>query len=203
MIEPILLAGGESTRMGSAKALLPDGEGRLFITRLLHTMSAAGFPRVTVVTGRVHADIVTAAARDAPRGLTVRFARNPDPSRGQLSSLLVGLDAAVTAGVRAALVTLIDVPFVAAPTVQAVMSAYEATGARIVRPARGTEHGHPVIFDASLFPELRRADPAGGAKTVVHAHAAEIVHVELQDDGAFADIDTREDYERRIRSRRN
>ena len=184
--------------MGSPKALLPDGQGGRFVTRLLHTLAAAGFPHVTVVTGRVHADIVETVARDIPRGLTVTFARNPDPSRGQLSSLLVGLHAAASPGVRAALVTLVDVPFVAVSTVQAVVGAYDTTGAPIVRPARGTQHGHPVIFDRSLFAELRRADPGGGAKTVVHAHAAEIVHVESQDEGAFVDIDTRAEYERRV-----
>jgi molybdenum cofactor cytidylyltransferase len=202
VIAPIVLAAGESTRMGSPKALLGDGQGGRFITRLLHTLASAGFAHVTVVTGRVHAAIVEAVAGDLPRGLTVTFARNPDPSRGQLSSLLVGLDAAATPGVRAALVTLVDVPFVAAATVRAVVGAYEASRRPIVRPARGTQHGHPVIFDASLFPELHRADPAGGAKTVVHAHAADIVHVEVQDEGAFVDIDTRDEYETRVLSRR-
>jgi molybdenum cofactor cytidylyltransferase len=198
VIAPIVLAGGESSRMGTPKALLPDGKGRLFITRLLHTFARAGFADMTVVTGRVHEEIIRAVSRDVPLGLAVTFARNPDPARGQLSSLLVGLDAAARPGVRAAVVTLVDVPLVTAQTVQAVVRAYESTRAPIVRPARGTEHGHPVVFDASLFSELRRADPDAGAKTVVRAHAAEIVHLECRDEGAFVDIDTREEYERRI-----
>ena len=181
--------------MGSPKALLPDRKGRVFITRLLQTMSDAGFADVIVVTGRVHADIVREVSHGVPRGLAVTFARNPDPARGQLSSLLVGLDAAAKPGVRAALVTLVDVPFVSAATVRSVSAAYETTRAPIVRPARGTQHGHPVIFDASLFDELRRADPGAGAKAVVHAHAAEILNLECTDEGAFTDIDTRAEYE--------
>ena len=198
MIAPIVLAGGESTRMGTPKALLPDGEGRLFVTRLVHTFSAAGFREITVVTGRAHGEIVSAIAQDPPPGVSIIFARNHDPSRGQLSSLLTGLEVAARQGVRAALMTLVDVPFVSAATVGAVMSAYEATGAPIVRPARGIEHGHPVLFDRSLFGELRRADPARGAKIVVHAHSAEIVNVETDDPGAFFDIDTRDEYQKLV-----
>jgi molybdenum cofactor cytidylyltransferase len=200
VIAAIVLAAGDSTRMGSAKALLPDGEGRQFITRLLHTFSRAGFAHVTVVTGRVHAEVVAAASRGGPRETTVNFARNPNPSRGQLSSLLTGLQAAARPGTRAALVTLVDVPFVSVATVEAVARAYETTRAPIVRPARGVQHGHPVIFDASLFAELRAADPAAGAKAVVHAHAADILDVETEDDGAFVDIDTREEYAKRVMS---
>jgi CTP:molybdopterin cytidylyltransferase MocA len=154
-----------------------------------------------VVTGRVHAAIVGVVSQAVPHGLAVTFARNPDPARGQLSSLLVGLDAAAKPGLRAALVTLVDVPFVNATTVRSVVGVYEATRAPIVRPARGTQHGHPVIFDASLFDELRRADPDAGAKAVVHAHAADILNLECTDEGAFIDIDTRDEYESRVAGR--
>jgi CTP:molybdopterin cytidylyltransferase MocA len=56
-----------------------------------------------------------------------------------------------------------------------------------------------VVFDSSLFSELRGADLARGARSVVHAHADAIVHVETTDDGAFVDIDTRDEYERVVR----
>jgi molybdenum cofactor cytidylyltransferase len=68
-----------------------------------------------------------------------------------------------------------------------------------VRPARGNEHGHPVIFDRSLFDELRSADPALGAKSVVRAHAAEILNLRIDDPGAFLDIDTPEVYARVVK----
>jgi molybdenum cofactor cytidylyltransferase len=197
----MVLAGGDSTRMGTPKALLPDGEGRVFVTRLVHTFSAAGFREVAVVTGRAHAEIVRAIAQDPPPGVSIIVARNPDPSRGQLSSLLTGLDVAARHGVRAVLMTLVDVPFVSAATVSVVVSEYEARRALIVRPARGIEHGHPVLFDRSLFEELRRADPARGAKTVVHAHSAEIVNLEIDDPGAFLDIDTRDEYQKLVLGR--
>jgi molybdenum cofactor cytidylyltransferase len=196
MVRAIVLAAGDSTRMGSPKALLPDGSGRLFITRILHTFAAAGLTDVTIVTGALHARIVEAIAADVPRRTLVRFARNPDPSRGQLSSMLTGLDAADAPDVHAVLVTLADVPFVRPATVRLVLEKFQDTRATIVRPVRGEQHGHPVLFARTLFCELRSADPAIGAKGVVRAHAAEILNLDVDDQGALLDVDTRDEYER-------
>ena len=125
----------------------------------------------------------------------VRIVDNPDYEQGQLTSLLAGLRAIDAARATAALVTLIDVPLVSAATVRTLIAAQRERGAPIVRPVSNGRHGHPVIFGRALFEELQRADPAQGAKPVVRAHAAEMVEVPIDDEGAFTDIDTREDYE--------
>ena len=202
-IRAIVLAAGASTRMGAPKALLPDRAGRLFITRVLHTLHAAGITDVTVVTGALHDSIVRAVAADAPPGAVTRFARNPDPSRGQLSSLLAGLDAAAAPGVDAVLVTPVDVPLVAPRTVRAVVDAFVQRGAPIVRPATGSRHGHPVLFARRLFDELRHADPSRGAKAVVHAHASEAIDLQVDDEGALVDVDTPEEYEKTFGARQS
>jgi len=199
MIAPIVLAAGESTRMGSPKALLPDRDGRPFVARIVRTFAEAGFDEVTIVTGTAHARIVAAVAADRPP-IAVRFARNPDPSRGQLSSIWTGLDAAVRADTRAVLITLVDVPFVSSATVRAVADAYCRSGAAIVRPAIDGRHGHPVVFDRALFDALRRADPSAGAKSVLRANADAIVHVTVDDHGSFVDVDTPDEYQRLLRS---
>ena len=111
---------------------------------------------------------------------------------------VAGLDAVDRPGVDAVLVTLVDVPLVRPATVRRLLAEYEARRAPIVRPARGDEHGHPVIFRRELFEEFRRADPAVGAKAVVRAHAASIVDLAVDDAGAFADIDTPDDYARLV-----
>jgi CTP:molybdopterin cytidylyltransferase MocA len=66
---------------------------------------------------------------------------------------------------------------------------------------RGPEHGHPVLIARALFDALRQADPALGAKPIVRGHVSQAGDVEVDDAGAFIDIDTPEDYERFIRSR--
>ena len=68
--------------------------------------------------------------------------------------------------------------------------------APIVRATHHGRHGHPVIFARAVFDELRHADPAAGAKSVLRAHEAAIVNVEVEDPGVVTDVDTPEDYAR-------
>jgi molybdenum cofactor cytidylyltransferase len=194
-IAAVVLAAGESTRMGTPKALLPDPDGRPFVARLARTFFAAGLDDVVVVTGARHADILTALADDGlPR--TPIVVRNPAPSRGQLSSLWTGLDALDGRAYDAVLMTLVDVPMVRADTVRAVIDGWRASGAPIVRPAIGDRHGHPVLFSRAVVGELRRAPLDEGAKAVVHAHADQLVNVPVEDEGCLADVDTPADYRR-------
>ena len=193
MLVAIVLAAGESTRMGRPKALLPDPDGRPFVARLVRTLVDAGVRDVIVVTGSEHAGIAAALTADR-LPVAPTLVNNPDPSRGQLSSLWAGLDAAAP-GAEAALVTLVDVPMVRPATVRRVIEVWTDTRAPIVRPAIGERHGHPVLFDGALFDELRRAPLAGGAKTVVRAHAARVVNVPVDDEGCLVDVDTPGEYE--------
>jgi molybdenum cofactor cytidylyltransferase len=194
MVRTVILAAGASSRMGRPKTTLPlGGRGETFLSRIIRTTLAARLPEIVVV-GGAHLD----AARGAwPAGdRRVRVFVNPDWEAGQLSSLLVGLNAPAIVPIEAIAVTLVDVPLVATDTLRRLVRAWRDTRAPIVRPARGDEHGHPVIFDSRLFAELRRADPAVGTKTVVRAHAADILNVPIDDPGAYRDIDTPDEYAR-------
>ena len=194
MISGIVLAAGASTRMGQVKAALPLGQmGETVLSRVVRTLFEGGVPELVVVAG-AHIDAVRVAMpRDESRARVVEHA---GWQRGQLSSLVAGLDAIDAPLVEAALVTLVDVPLVRSSTVAAVIDAWRRTRAPIVRPADGERHGHPVIFDRSVFADLRSADPNTGAKAVFALHRDRIVNVEVDDEGAFQDIDTPEDYQR-------
>lgn len=196
MISAIVLAAGASSRMGQAKAALPLGPtGETVVARVIRTLIDGGVPQVVVVAG-AHIDAVRHAL---PALSAVRLVEHPGWERGQLSSSLAGLDAVDDPLLEGVLVTPVDVPLVRASTVAAVMAAWRRTRAPIVRPVHGDRHGHPVIFDRSVFAALRAADPTVGAKAVFATCADRVLNVEVDDPGAFEDIDTPEDYERVIR----
>jgi molybdenum cofactor cytidylyltransferase len=198
MIPGIVLAAGKSLRMGQPKALLPVSPGgETFLERIARVLLDGGVEDVIAVIGS-DAPLIR-AAMPLRRTIRARFVENPEYEQGQFSSLIAGLRAADRPGVRAVLVTLVDVPFLSAATVGAVLRAYRASGgAPIVRPTKYGRHGHPVIFDRRLFEELRHADAAAGARTVIRAHDAEAWNVEVRDSGAFISIETPEDYQREI-----
>jgi molybdenum cofactor cytidylyltransferase len=205
MIYGIVLAAGASSRMGQAKAALPFGQtGETVLSRIVSTILAGGVTEVAVVAG-AHIDAVRHAMPRHER--RARVIEHPGWEQGQLSSLLAGLDAIDEPLVEAVMVTPVDVPLVTPFTVAAVISAWRRTRAPIVRPADpstllsagGQRHGHPVIFDRTVFADLRAADPNIGAKAVFAIHRDRIVNVEVKDAGAFEDIDTPEDYKRLIR----
>ena len=190
MIPAVILAAGKSTRMGRVKATLPVGDGpETFLTRIIRTCQHAEVDDVVVVLGHEAEAVRESVARS---GLQPRLVVNADYESGQLSSLLAGVCAIDRPGVNAMLLTLVDVPFVSADTIRAVVQRYRTKGAPVVRPVRGVLHGHPVLLDRSLFDALRGADPASGAKPIVRANVSVAGDLAIDDEGAFVDIDTPE-----------
>jgi molybdenum cofactor cytidylyltransferase len=197
VIAAIILAAGDSTRMGSPKALLRDRDGSTFIARIVRALADASLNDITVATGTRHAEIVGVLAADRPP-VPIRFANNSDPSRGQLSSLWTAMDAAVRPGVRAILVMLVDAPFVSPVTIRQLMAAYVNSGYFIVRPVVEAQYGHPVIFDRAVFAELRAAPLEQGAKAVLRRYESHTLNVAVDDPQILLDIDTPTDYQRAV-----
>jgi molybdenum cofactor cytidylyltransferase len=221
MIRAIVLAAGASSRMGQPKAALPLGQtGETLIARVIRTLLSGGAPEVVVVAGAhvdavrnampafAEASVFAPATAGKPGIARVRMIEHAGWQQGQLSSLLAGLTAIDDPLLEGALVTLVDVPLVKPSTVAAVIAEWRRTRAPIVRPAQGASgasgasgvsgaerHGHPVMFDVSVFQDLREADPSVGAKAVFAKHRLRIVNVEVNDPGAFEDIDTAAEYD--------
>ncbi|MDH3251513.1 MAG: nucleotidyltransferase family protein [Ignavibacteria bacterium] len=189
MLAAIILAAGESTRMGSPKALLPFN-GKTFIRGVVDLLTAGGLSPIIVVVG-AHAELV----RHELAGLHVRVTTNHGYRAGQLSSLQKGLKMVRESPATGVLVHPVDHPAVRAETVRAILECFAAGQAPVVAPTCNGRRGHPVIFSANLFDELMNAPAETGARAVVWRHAQDIVEVTTDDVAIVQSIDTPEDYE--------
>jgi CTP:molybdopterin cytidylyltransferase MocA len=191
MICGIVLAAGRSRRMGEPKAMLSAGD-ETFLQRAVRALQEGGCAYVVVVTGPPDDDTARLIARDAA-GMGAEVAVNPAVQSEQADSLRIGL-AALPGEAEAAVVAPVDVPDVSGALVRAVIDAFVRTGAPVALPARGGRHGHPVLFARRVFAELMRPELPQGARTVVHAHAAELAEVPV--DALPTDLDTPDEYRR-------
>src|SRR5580692_6301405 len=182
-LEGIILAAGESRRMGYPKPLLKIG-GQTFIERSAESMLAV-VPRLVIVLG-AHSDRVRAAI---PRDERIAIVENPNYSRGQLSSLKVGLSA-IQPESTGALVHLGDHPIVRVETFQTIVDSYNQLGKPIVIARHAGHRGHPVIFGRAIFAELQSAPEEEGARHVVNADASRLAYVDSDDLGVNLDLDT-------------
>lgn len=186
----IILAAGESSRMGTDKALLALG-GETFLNRLLKVFSAEVDP-VLVVLGH-HADEI-AATVDAQ--LPVSVLLNPDYKLGQLSSLKAALRyLSEQQAVDAALLCLVDHPGVSKSIVRGLIERFRQTAAPVVVPSCRNRRGHPVLFARKLFPELLEAPLEHGAISVLRKYEKEFEYVVTEDEGVLLDVDLPADYE--------
>jgi molybdenum cofactor cytidylyltransferase len=185
-IDGILLAAGESRRMGYPKPLLKIG-ARTFLAHAADAMLQA-VERLVVVIG-AHAQRVRAAVPSNPR---IAVVDNAQWQRGQLSSIRAGL-AELDPAAGAALVHLADHPTVRAETHRMLVDAFRRGRASIVVARFGGRRGHPVLFARAVFDELFRAPDDVGARAVVNADASRVEFVDTDDAGVTLDLDTRED----------
>jgi CTP:molybdopterin cytidylyltransferase MocA len=202
MVPAIILAAGRSSRMGRPKALLTlPSDGATFVGRLVRVLLAAGAADVLVVARPGDDGLETEVRRLAADGCAVRLVENAQADRGQLSSVVAGVNAADHPGVRGVIVTPVDSPLVRTATVREMLTVFETRQPPVVRASYRGRHGHPVIFSRRVFDNLRRADPAIGAKGVVHAHAGELIDIEFDDPGVVLDADNPDDYARMLDER--
>ena len=190
MTAGVVLAAGRSARMGRPKPFLPHfSPNSTFLGHLVAAAHTAGLDPVLVVGQPDDTRLEAETAR-----LGGKFVQNAEFERGQLSSLIVALNS-FSSRADAIVVLPVDVPLITSAVIRQLMNAAAATTAVIVRAAHHGRHGHPVLFKAGVFDELRRADPSTGARAVVRADPARVLDVETGEPGVLIDIDTPEDYE--------
>ncbi len=186
-IAAILLAAGESRRMGYPKPLLRVGSETFIARTTALALSVAS--RVIIVLG-AHAERVGLAIAPNPAIMVVE---NPNFTHGQLSSLKVGLAAAIRDNADAVIVHLADHPLVAPATFRKLVDDYNNAASPIVVTRYRGRRGHPVLFGCSVFAELMAAPEDQGARVVVNAKPERILYVDVDDPGVVLDLDTAAD----------
>jgi molybdenum cofactor cytidylyltransferase len=221
MTAGLILAAGESSRMGRDKALLPF-RGRTFLEAIVHTLRTAGIEGIAVVLGH-HAEEIQRAARLDK----VETVVNPDYQLGQTSSLQAGLKAVVAAmsssppshalgstlapapvvkeigggdtaatapNLDAVVLALVDHPAVSSETIRKLLVSFLTSRASVVIPTYQGQRGHPVLISRTLFAELLALGPHEGANSVIRKHRDETRFVEVDDPGVLLDVDDPETY---------
>lgn len=203
----VILAAGESTRMGRDKALLPwppVAEGAAAVNTFLGAaidLLQQYTDLVLVVAGRNAAALEPVA--DAHGAFLVT---NPDPDRGQFSSIQVGLREVLNRGRDAAFLAPVDRPPVLPSTIQALRAAFLDSDPDVwaavpeISRAGVPVHGHPVLVGRDMMEQFLRASPQAVAREIEHLHLQHILYLPVADSRVAANIDTPEDYERLLRS---
>lgn len=176
----LILAAGESRRMGSPKALL-EYQGETFLDRLIGLFARRCSPVIVVLGAR--RETVRAGLRRAGEALIVE---NPDFRLGQLSSMQCGLRA-VPADAAGVLFTLVDHPAVLPATMDALLD--HDTPAPLCMPRYQGRRGHPIFIAKSVVPEFLALPATSSAREVITRHAGEIAYVDVDDPGTLADVD--------------
>lgn len=187
MITALILAAGQSRRMGQPKMLLPWEETTV-LEKVIATFKTAGIDDILVVTGgdreRVEA-LVSAPARTV---------FNPSYAEGEmLSSVQAGL-AELGLETEAALIGLGDQPQVQERSVRVVVEEYRKSGASLVVPSFQMRRGHPWLVARSYWDEILYMHPPASLRDFLNCHAGAIRYVEIDNSSILQDLDTPEDY---------
>lgn len=172
VIAAVVLAAGTSHRFGSRKMLAPIA-GRPLVRWTVEHVLASRVDEVVVVAG---GDAME--ARDALARLPVRVVANARAAEGLSTSLHAGI-AALSESIRAAVIVLGDQPSVEPDVIDQLIDAHRGSGKPIVVPLYRGTRGNPVLFDASLFDELRAVRGDRGARDVIARDPSRVASVRL------------------------
>ena len=196
----LILAAGQSSRMGRDKALLPwPPQQSAPLVSSEQTLLSAAISALKPLAGTV----IVVAGKNANSLAPVIgingaiLVRNPDPDRGQFSSLQVGLRELLDRGSDAAIITPVDCPPLSAESLQLLLASFTRAVSRglwAVAPENNGKHGHPLFVNRQMISAFLAAPVTSTAREVLHAHAQRIEYVPVPDSLAKAGLNTPQDY---------
>lgn len=191
MISAIVLAAGQSRRMGAQKLLLPF-RGKPMIAVVVDELLRSSIDEVIVVTGKSGN-----AISEVLVGRDVHLVTNTDPDSEMLQSVRCGLTA-VAEDSEAVVVALGDQPAISADVVGALSHAFRTTDRGIVVPKYKGKRGHPLLVSTDHREEILKCHEGRGMRGLLESHPQDVFELEVNNAGVLEDIDLPEDYHRAI-----
>lgn len=183
----VLLAAGQSRRMGPANKMLVEVDGAPMVLHAARALLASGTAPVVVVLGHKPEAVETALS-----GLDVTFVRNPDYADGLSTSLKAGLFA-LPESCAGAVVALGDMPGVGAADIDSLIDAFDpAHGHSICVPTHNDKRGNPVLWARRYFAEIASVSGDVGARHLIGENADQVIEVPRDNPGILIDLDTPE-----------
>jgi molybdenum cofactor cytidylyltransferase len=186
-VAAILLAAGQSTRMGAFKPLLPFGS-KTVIESCIDYLHDGGVETIVVVLGHR-----AEAIREKLNHLPVRFALNPNPEGEMGESIACGVRE-IPSDYQATFITPTDYPAIPAEVVAALKESWQTRGAKLLAPKYEGRGGHPVLVDLCFRDELLNLDPQRGLRGLFDNHRDQVLRVPVDSPFVARDIDTWDDY---------
>jgi molybdenum cofactor cytidylyltransferase len=183
----IILAAGNSSRLGRPKQLLPY-RGKTLLMHVVTEVLAADLQPVVVVTGAFQEEVT-----DSLCGQSLDIIFNPDWAEGMASGIVAGLSNILSlhADVDAVLITVCDQPFISAELLLQLVSTHDSSAKGIVACAYADSVGTPVLFGRSYFEQLLALSGSEGAKKLLKQYPDDLATIAFP--GGDIDIDTAED----------
>jgi len=187
MVSAILLAAGESKRMGEPKLLLPFGSSTILEQAVDNLLNSRVDEVIVVVGDRAQEMIKRIANRP------VKVAINPVYHEGMGTSIVRGLSL-VDSKALAVMLVLADQPLIDSETINRLIEAFFSHDKGIVIPAYKGRRGHPIIFSTKYKEELLGLKGDVGGKQIIREHPDDILEVAVKSQSINIDIDTMDNY---------
>jgi len=192
IISAMILAAGESKRMGQPKMLMSFGQTTI-IEQIIHELIKSLADSILVVTG-ASGD----AIREVIKGYSVTYSDNPDYSSGMITSIQTGFRK-MKGEVAAVMVLLGDQPMIQTSLIDKLIAAYYRSGKGIIQATYNGKRGHPVIIDKKYRNEILSMTKEESLRDLLRTHPDDIYEVNTNSPEILRDIDTMEDYENEIK----
>ena len=188
MISAILLAAGQSKRMGELKQLMPFGQSTI-VEQAVDNLLGSAVDEVIVVVGYKAEDVIKAIAAKP-----VKLVMNPDYEQGMSTSVIAGLNL-VHSGVQGVMLALGDQPLVDSQTINILIEEFCNHDKGIAVPTYQGRRGHPIIFAIKYKEQLLKLRGDVGGRQVIKDNPDDVLEVAVDSESIVADFDTTDDYQ--------